>query len=294
MVKCSYEQKPYRKAIIETFGADIIPSPSNTTNVGRAILEKYPETTGSLGCAISEAVEVATSTEGYRYVLGSVLNQVLLHQSIIGEEAKLQMAKVDKYPDIVIGCAGGGSNLGGIMASFMRDKLEGKKAPYFIAVEPASCPSMTRGEFRYDFCDTGHVCPLAKMYTIGSEFIPSPSHAGGLRYHGMSPIISQLYYDGLIDEARAVEQTKVFEAANLFAKTETILPAPESSHAIRVAIDEALKCKETGEEKTILFNLTGTGFFDMSAYMSYHDGSMGDFIPTDEDIQKGLAQLPPV
>ena len=294
MVKCSYEQKPYRKAIIETFGADIIASPSNTTNIGREILAKYPGTTGSLGCAISEAVEVATSTEGYRYVLGSVLNQVLLHQSIIGEEAKLQMEMVDKYPDIVIGCAGGGSNLGGIMSAFMRDKLEGKKAPHFIAVEPASCPSMTRGTYAYDFCDTGHVTPLAKMYTLGSEFMPSPSHAGGLRYHGMSPIVSQLYHDGLIDEARAVEQTKVFEAANLFAKTETILPAPESSHAIRVAIDEALKCKETGEEKTILFNLTGTGFFDMTAYMSYLDGSMGDFIPTDDDIAAGLATLPKI
>ena len=294
MVKCSYEQKPYRKAIIETFGADIIPSPSETTKVGREILAKHPGTTGSLGCAISEAVEVATSTEGCRYVLGSVLNQVVLHQSIIGEEAKLQMAKIDKYPDIVIGCAGGGSNLGGIMASFMRDKLEGKKAPKFIAVEPASCPSMTRGTYAYDFCDTGHVTPLAKMYTIGSEFIPAPSHAGGLRYHGMSPIISQLYHDGLIDEARAVEQTRVFEAANLFAKTETILPAPESSHAIRVAIDEALKCKETGEEKTILFNLTGTGFFDMSAYMSYLEGSMSNFIPSDEDIKTGISQLPQV
>ncbi len=294
MVKCSYEQKPFRKSIIETFGADIIPSPSNTTNIGRAILEKHPGTTGSLGCAISEAVEVATSTEGYRYVLGSVLNQVLLHQSIIGEETKLQLEMVDEYPDIVIGCAGGGSNLGGFMSAFMRDKLQGKANPYFIAVEPKSCPSMTRGEYRYDFCDTGHVTPLAKMYTVGSEYIPSPSHAGGLRYHGMSPIVSQLYHDGFIDEARAVEQTKVFEAANIFAKTETILPAPESSHAIRVAIDEALKCKETGEAKTICFNLTGTGYFDMTAYASYKDGTMSDYEPSDEDIKNGLSQLPVV
>ena len=294
MVKCSYEQKPFRKSIIETFGADIIPSPSTTTNIGRAILEKHPGTTGSLGCAISEAVEVATSTEGYRYVLGSVLNQVLLHQSIIGEETKLQMEMVDEYPDIVIGCAGGGSNLGGFMSAFMRDKLQGKANPYFIAVEPKSCPSMTRGSYVYDFCDTGHVTPLAKMYTVGSEYIPSPSHAGGLRYHGMSPIVSQLYHDGFIDEARAVEQTKVFEAANIFAKTETILPAPESSHAIRVAIDEALKCKETGEAKTIAFNLTGTGYFDMTAYASYKDGTMTDYEPSDEDIANGIAQLPKV
>lgn len=294
MVKCSYEQKPFRKSIIETFGADIIPSPSNTTNIGRAILEKYPGTTGSLGCAISEAVEVSTSTEGYRYVLGSVLNQVLLHQSIIGEESKLQFEKIGEYPDIVIGCAGGGSNLGGIISAFMRDKLQGKKCPEFIAVEPASCPSLTRGVFAYDFCDTGHVTPLAKMYTIGSEFIPSPSHAGGLRYHGMSPIISQLYHDKLIDRAVAVKQTDVFEAANLFAKCETILPAPESSHAIRAAIDEALKCKETGEAKTILFNLTGTGYFDMNAYMSYRDGTMSDIIPTDEDLAKCMEQLPKV
>ncbi|MCQ2528166.1 MAG: TrpB-like pyridoxal phosphate-dependent enzyme [Saccharofermentans sp.] len=294
MVKCSYEQKPFRKSIIETFGAEIIPSPSTTTNVGRAILEKHPGTTGSLGCAISEAVEVATSTEGYRYVLGSVLNQVLLHQSIIGEETKLQMEMVDEYPDIVIGCAGGGSNLGGFMSAFMRDKLQGKASPKFIAVEPKSCPSMTRGSYVYDFCDTGHVTPLAKMYTVGSEYIPSPSHAGGLRYHGMSPIVSQLYHDGYIDEARAVEQTKVFEAANIFAKTETILPAPESSHAIRVAIDEALKCKETGEAKTIVFNLTGTGYFDMTAYASYKDGTMSDYEPSDEDIANGLAQLPKV
>ena len=294
MVKCSYEQKPFRKSIIETFGAEIIPSPSTTTNIGRAILEKHPGTTGSLGCAISEAVEVATSTEGYRYVLGSVLNQVLLHQSIIGEETKLQMEMVDEYPDIVIGCAGGGSNLGGFMSAFMRDKLQGKASPKFIAVEPKSCPSLTRGSYVYDFCDTGHVTPLAKMYTVGSEYIPSPSHAGGLRYHGMSPIVSQLYHDGYIDEARAVEQTKVFEAANIFAKTETILPAPESSHAIRVAIDEALKCKETGEAKTIVFNLTGTGYFDMTAYASYKDGTMSDYEPSDEDIANGLAQLPKV
>ena len=291
MVKVSYEQKPFRKSIIETFGADIIPSPSMTTEVGKQINAKFPGTGGSLGCAISEAVEKATHTENCRYVLGSVLNQVVLHQSIIGEEAKLQLAKVDEYPDIVIGCAGGGSNLGGIMSAFMRDKLTDAADPEIIAVEPASCPSMTRGKFAYDFADTGHVCPLAKMYTLGSEFMPSPSHAGGLRYHGMSPIVSQLYHDGYM-KAVAVEQTKVFEAAELFAKTETILPAPESSHAIRAAIDEAMKCKETGEKKTILFNLTGTGYFDMTAYQAYNEGKMNDFIPTDEDLEKGFASLP--
>ena len=296
MVKASAMQKPYRKAIIETFGGKVIPSPSNTTNAGRAILEKYPETGGSLGCAISEAVEMAVTTENCRYVLGSVLNQVLLHQSIIGLEAKAAMDKLEEYPDIVIGCAGGGSNLGGLIAPYMQDRLTGKAKPkpYFIAVEPASCPSMTRGRYAYDFCDTGKVTPLAKMYTLGCEFLPSPNHAGGLRYHGMSPILSKLYHDGYLDEARAVEQTKVFDAATLFAKYETILPAPESSHAIRVAIDEALKCKETGEEKTILFGLTGTGYFDMSAYMSYHDGTMTDYIPSDEALKKGFASLPKI
>ena len=292
MVKCSFEQKAYRKAIIETFGANIIASPSNTTNVGRQILAKFPNTTGSLGCAISEAVEKAVSTDNCRYVLGSVLNQVLLHQTIIGEESKIQLEKVGDYPDVVIGCAGGGSNLGGIISPFMRDRLTGEKNPRFIAVEPISCPSLSRGKFAYDFCDTGHVTPLAKMYTLGAEFMPSPSHAGGLRYHGMSPILSQLYHDGYIDEARAVLQTKVFEAANFFAKTETILPAPESSHAISVAIDEALRCKEEGKSENILFNLTGTGYFDMTAYMSYRDNTMSDIIPTDDDLQAGFASLP--
>lgn len=294
MVKVSSEQKPYRKAIIETFGADLIPSPSDTTNIGRKILQEHPGTGGSLGCAISEAIERAVSTPGYRYVLGSVLNQVLLHQSIIGEEAKMQMEVIDEYPDIVIGCAGGGSNLGGIMAPFMRDRLEGKRHPYFIAVEPASCPSLTRGRYAYDFCDAGHVTPLAKMYTLGAGFMPSPNHAGGLRYHGMSPIISKLYHDGYLDEAVAVEQTKVFDAATIFAKNETILPAPESSHAIRVAIDEALKCKESGEAKTILFNLTGTGYFDMHAYMDYKEGKMNDYVPTDADLEQGFATLPSI
>lgn len=285
-------QKPYRKAVIETYGAQVIPSPSDTTEVGRKILEMYPGNTGSLGTAISEAVEVATSTPGTRYVLGSVLNQVLLHQTIIGQEAKLALEKYDCYPDIVIGCAGGGSNLGGLMAPFMADRLAGKQSPYFIAVEPASCPSLTRGKFAYDYCDTGKVTPLAKMYTLGSGFIPSPNHSGGLRYHGMSPILSQLYHDGYLDEARAVEQTSVFAAAKLFAKVEGTLPAPESSHAIRAAIDEALKCKETGEEKTILFGLTGTGYFDMAAYMAYNDGTMSDYIPTDEDLKRGFEGIP--
>ena len=268
-------------------------SPSTTTQIGRKILEENPNTSGSLGCAISEAVEKAVSTEGYRYVLGSVLNQVLLHQSIIGLESKIAMEKLDEYPDVVIGCAGGGSNLGGLIAPFMQDKLTGKANPRIVAVEPASCPSLTRGKYAYDFCDTGKITPMAKMYTLGSGFIPSANHAGGLRYHGMSPILSKLYHDGYM-EAVSVEQSKVFEAAVLFAKKETILPAPESAHAIRAAIDEALRCKETGEAKTILFGLTGTGYFDMTAYESYHDGKMNDYIPTDEELQKGFDSLPDV
>lgn len=293
MVKVSYEQKPYRKAVIETFGANIIPSPSNTTQAGRAILAADPHTGGSLGCAISEAVEKAVTTEGCRYVLGSVLNQVLLHQSVIGLEAKTAMEMLDEYPDVVIGCAGGGSNLGGLIAPFMRDRLLGKTNTRFVAVEPASCPSLTRGKYAYDFCDTGKITPLAKMYTLGCGFRPSPNHAGGLRYHGMSPILSKLYHDGYM-EAVSVEQTKVFEAATLFARVETILPAPESAHAIRAAIDEALRCKETGEQETILFGLTGTGYFDMSAYMAYQAGQMTDYIPTDEELEKGFAGLPQV
>ena len=292
MVKCSYEQKPYRKEVIHTYGADIIPSPSMTTKIGCEINKRFPGSTGSLGTAISEAVEYATTHEGYRYVLGSVLNQVLLHQSVIGLEAKAALEKVGEYPDIVIGCAGGGSNLGGIMSPFMGEKLRGENDYRIIAVEPASCPSFTRGVYAYDFCDTGMVCPLAKMYTLGCGFIPSANHAGGLRYHGMSPILSQLYHDGYLDEARAVEQTSVFEAAEMFAKVEGILPAPESSHAIRVAIDEALKCKESGEEKTILFNLTGTGYFDLAAYKAYNEKTMNDYIPTDADLEKGFATIP--
>ena len=291
MVKVSYEQKPFRKAIIHTFGADVIPSPSNTTEAGRKILAADPNNSGSLGTAISEAVEKAVTTDGCRYVLGSVLNQVLLHQSIIGLESKIAMEMLDEYPDIVIGCAGGGSNLGGLIAPFMQDKLTGKANPRFIAVEPASCPSLTRGKYAYDFCDTGKITPMAKMYTLGCEFKPSPNHAGGLRYHGMSPILSKLYHDGYM-EAVAVEQTKVFEAATMFAKIETILPAPESAHAIRAAVDEALKCKETGEAKTILFGLTGTGYFDMTAYTAYNEGKMTDYIPTDADLQVGFDKLP--
>jgi tryptophan synthase beta chain len=291
MVKISYEQKPGRKEVMRTYGASVTPSPSDTTNVGREILKAHPGTNGSLGCAISEAVEYATTHEGYRYVLGSVLNQVLLHQSVIGLEAKAALDKYNVTPDIIIGCAGGGSNLGGLIAPFMGEKLRGEKDYRFIAVEPASCPSFTRGKFAYDFCDTGEVCPLAKMYTIGSQFIPSPNHAGGLRFHGMSPILSQLYHDGYL-EARAVEQTSVFDAAELFCRTEGILPAPESSHAIRVAVDEAMKCKETGEEKNILFGLTGTGYFDLTAYKSYNDGTMTDSVPTDTDIANALKFLP--
>ena len=292
MVKVSYEQKPFRREVMRTYGASVTPSPSTTTEVGRKILEAHPGTTGSLGCAISEAVEVATHTDGYRYVLGSVLNQVLLHQSVIGLEAKAALEKYDVKPDIIIGWAGG-SNLGGLISPFMGEKLRGENDYKFIAVEPASCPSFTRGKFAYDFCDTGMICPLAKMYTLGSGFIPSANHAGGLRFHGMSSTLSQLYHDGLM-EARAVEQTSVFAAAEQFARVEGILPAPESSHAIRVAIDEALKCKETGEEKTILFGLTGTGYFDMVAYQKYNDGEMSDYIPTDADLQQGFDGLPKV
>ena len=293
MVKVSYEQKPFRREVMRTYGASVTPSPSMETAVGRKILAEHPGTTGSLGCAISEAVEVATSTEGYRYVLGSVLNQVLLHQSVIGLETKAALDKYGIKPDIIIGCAGGGSNLGGLIAPFMGEKLRGEADYRFIAVEPASCPSLTRGKYAYDFCDTGMVCPLAKMYTLGSGFIPSPNHAGGLRYHGMSSTLSQLYADGLM-EATSVEQTAVFQAAEQFARVEGILPAPESSHAIRVAIDEALKCKETGEEKTIVFGLTGTGYFDMVAYEKFHDGKMVDYIPTDEELQTSFAKLPKV
>lgn len=291
MVKCSYEQKPFRREVMRTYGANVTPSPSETTEVGRKMLKEFPGTTGSLGCAISEAVETATKNEGYRYVLGSVLSQVLLHQSVIGLESKIALEKYGVTPDIIIGCAGGGSNLGGLISPFMGEKLRGEKDYRFIAVEPASCPSLTRGVFAYDFCDTGKVCPLSKMYTLGSGFIPSANHAGGLRYHGMSSILSQLYHDGFM-EARSVEQTAVFKAAEFFARTEGILPAPESSHAIKAAIDEAEKCKETGKAKTILFGLTGTGYFDMLAYEAFNDGKMTDYIPSDEDLKKGFDGIP--
>ena len=293
MVKVSYEQKPFRREVMRTYGAQVTPSPSETTNVGRQILKEHPGTGGSLGCAISEAVEDATTHEGYRYVLGSVLSQVLLHQSVIGLECKTAMDKYGIKPDVIIGCAGGGSNLGGLISPFMGEKLRGEKDYQFIAVEPASCPSLTRGVYAYDYCDTGRVCPLQKMYTLGSGFIPAPNHAGGLRYHGMSGILSELYDQGLI-EARSVVQTDVFEAAEAFARVEGILPAPESSHAIKVAMDEAIKCRETGEEKTILFGLTGTGYFDMYAYEKFNDGKMTDFIPSDEDLKKSLETLPKV
>lgn len=293
MVKCSYEQKPFRREVMRTYGANVTPSPSMETEVGRKILENHPGTGGSLGCAISEAVETAGNLDGYRYVLGSVLNQVLLHQTIIGLEAKTAMDKYGIKPDIIIGCAGGGSNLGGLIAPFMGEKLRGEADYQFIAVEPASCPSLTRGVYAYDYCDTGMICPLQKMYTLGSNFIPASTHAGGLRYHGMSSILSQLYHDGYM-EARSVEQTAVFAAAEYFARVEGTLPAPESSHAIKVAIDEALKCKETGEEKTILFGLTGTGYFDMFAYERFHDGNMTDYIPTDEELQASFATLPKI
>ena len=293
MVKCSYEQKPFRREVMRTYGANVTPSPSDTTQIGRKILAEHPGTTGSLGCAISEAVEVAVNTEGYKYVLGSVLSQVLLHQTVIGLETKIALDKYGITPDVVIGCAGGGSNLGGLISPFVGEMLRGEKDYQIIAVEPASCPSLTRGTYAYDFCDTGMVCPLAKMYTLGCDFIPSANHAGGLRYHGMSSVLSELYDQGLI-EARSVEQTEVFAAAEEFARVEGILPAPESSHAIKVALDEAKKCIETGEEKTIVFGLTGTGYFDMYAYEKFHDGKMDDYIPSDEELEKYRAKLPMV
>ena len=293
MVKCSYEQKPFRREVIRTYGGSIVPSPSDTTNVGRKILAEHPDTTGSLGCAISEAVEVAVSNEGYRYVLGSVLNQVLLHQTIIGLEAQAALKKFGIKPDVLIGCTGGGSNLGGFASPFLGEMLRGEAKYKVIGAEPASCPSFTRGIYAYDFCDTGMICPLAKMYTVGSQFIPSSNHAGGLRFHGMSPILSELYDQGLF-EARAYEQTHVFEAAEIFAKAEGILPAPESSHAIRAAIDEALECKKTGEEKVIVFNLSGTGYFDLYAYKQFNDGTMTDVIPSDDVIKEALAKLPKI
>ncbi|MGN0771276.1 MAG: TrpB-like pyridoxal phosphate-dependent enzyme [Christensenellales bacterium] len=293
MVKCSANQKPHRKAVIQTYGARVVPSPSDTTEIGRKILAENPDTSGSLGCAISEAIEVATTTPNCRYVLGSVLDHVLLHQSIVGMEAKAAMDKIGVQPDIIIGCAGGGSNLGGLIAPFMADKIEGKNNIDFVAVEPASCPSLTRGRYAYDFGDTGKITPLLRMYTLGNGFMPSPNHAGGLRYHGMSPIVSKLYHDGYL-RATSVEQTEVFKAATFFAKCEGTLPAPESSHAIKVAMDEAIKCKETGEKKKILFGLTGTGYFDMTAYSSYLDGTMSDYIPTDEDLQRGFETLPDI
>jgi len=291
MVKVSYEQKPARREVMRTYGAEVTPSPSDKTEVGRRILEADPKTTGSLGCAISEAVEAAAENEGYRYVLGSVLNQVMLHQTVIGLETKAALDKYDVNPDMIIGCAGGGSNLGGLISPFVGEKLRGENDYRIIAVEPASCPSFTRGAFAYDFCDTGMICPLAKMYTLGCSFIPSSNHAGGLRFHGMSPVLSQLYHDGYI-EARAVEQTEVFKAAEIFARVEGILPAPESSHAIKAAVDEAVKCRETGIEMTIVFTLTGTGYFDMKAYAQYNDGTMTDYIPTEEDLQPGFDALP--
>ena len=293
MVKCSYEQKPFRREVMRTYGASVTPSPSTATEIGKKILADHPGTTGSLGCAISEAVEVASKTEGYRYVLGSVLNQVLLHQTVIGLETKTALDKYGIKADIVIGCAGGGSNLGGLISPFVGEKIRGEADYRIIAVEPASCPSLTRGKYAYDYCDTGMVCPLQKMYTLGSNFIPAATHAGGLRYHGMSSLLSQLYADGLM-EAVSVKQTEVFEAAEKFARVEGILPAPESAHAIKIAIDEAMKCKETGEEKTIVFGLTGTGYFDMMSYEKFHNGVMTDYAPTDEEIEKALERLPKI
>ncbi len=293
MVKCSYEQKPHRREVMRTYDASVTPSPSDTTEVGRKILAEFPGTNGSLGCAISEAVETALKTPGYRYVLGSVLNQVMLHQSVIGLETKAALDKYGVKADVIIGCAGGGSNLGGLIPPFVGEQLRGEASYRFIAVEPASCPSLTRGRFAYDYCDTGKVCPLAKMYTLGSGFIPSPNHAGGLRYHGMNAVLSQLYHDGVM-EATTVEQTEVFRAAKYFAQVEGILPAPESSHAIKVAMDEAIRCRETGEEKNIVFGLTGTGYFDMMSYEKFNNGTLTDYIPTEEDLARGFAGLPKI
>lgn len=293
MVKCSAEQKPFRKAIIETYGAKVIPSPSETTEVGRKILKEFPGTGGSLGCAVSEATEKALNTPNCKYVLGSVMDHVILHQTIIGLETKTVLEKYNIEPDVLISCVGGGSNFGGFIAPFVKDKIEGKKSYKIIGVEPASCPTLTRGKYVYDFGDTGKMTPLMKMYTLGSGFMPSKSHSGGLRYHGMNPIVSKLYHDGVID-AVAVEQTKVFEAAVQFAKSEGILPAPESSHTIRVAIDQALECKKTGEKKKIVFCLTGTGYFDLAAYTAFNQGTMTDYIPTEEDLEKGFASIPDI
>lgn len=293
MVKVSAEQKPHRKAVIETYGGKVVASPSDTTDVGKQILREFPSTGGSLGCAISEAIEVAGKTPNCRYVLGSVLDHVLLHQSIIGLESKIALDKYGIKPDIIIGCAGGGSNLGGLIAPFMVDKIAGTSNAEFIAVEPMSCPSLTRGKYAYDFGDTGRITPLMRMYTLGNGFMPSPNHAGGLRFHGMSPVLSKLYHDGYMT-ATAVDQTAVFDAATLFAKVEGTLPAPESAHAIKVAIDEALKCKQSGEKKKILFGLTGTGYFDMRAYDLHNKGQLSDYIPNDDDLKVGFASLPKI
>ncbi len=293
MVKVSYEQKPFRREVMRTYGASVTPSPSETTQIGRKILAEHPGTGGSLGCAVSEAVEAAVTHEGYRYVLGSVLNQVLLHQSVIGLETKAALDKYGVKADVIIGCAGGGSNLGGLIAPFVGQKLRGEADYRFIAVEPASCPSLTRGAYAYDYADTGMICPLAKMYTIGADYIPAPNHAGGLRYHGMNTALSALRAQGILD-AVSYQQSDVFAAAVQFARVEGILPAPESSHAIRAAIDEAMKCKETGEAKTIVFGLTGTGYFDLYGYQKYNDGLLENYVPTDEELAKSLAKLPKI
>ena len=293
MVKVSAEQKPFRKTVMETYGAKVIPSPSTTTEVGKRILAEHPDTGGSLGCAVSEALEVAMKTPNCKYVLGSVLDHVILHQSIIGLETKTALEKYGIEPDLLISCIGGGSNFGGFIAPFVKDKINGKAKYDILAVEPASCPSLTRGRYAYDFGDTGKMTPLLKMYTLGNGFLPSPNHAGGLRYHGMNPIVSKLYHDGYIS-VTSVEQTRVFDAAVQFAKSEGILPAPESSHTIRAVIDQALKCKETGEKKKIVFCLTGTGYFDLKAYDQYNKKTMTDYIPTDSDLEKGFATIPDI
>ncbi|NLO89694.1 MAG: TrpB-like pyridoxal phosphate-dependent enzyme [Clostridia bacterium] len=274
MVRVSFEQKPYRRTFMQVFGAQVIPSPSTLTEAGREALELDPDTPGSLGLAISEAVEDAASRDDTAYSLGSVLNHVVLHQTVIGQEVKAQLEKIDAYPDVIIGCCGGGSNFAGLAFPFIKDKFEGKKIK-IIAVEPAACPTLTKGSFQYDYGDMAKMTPLMKMYTLGYDFVPSSIHAGGLRYHGESPLVSQLYHDGYI-EAVSYKQSEIFEAAVTFARNEGIIPAPESAHAVKAAIDEALKCREAGEAKNIVFGLSGHGYFDMTAYDAYISGSLID------------------
>jgi tryptophan synthase beta chain len=293
MVKVSYQQKPYRRALMEAFGARVVASPSEETNAGRMILAEHPDSTGSLGIAISEAVEVAAQDPDAKYSLGSVLNHVLLHQTVVGQEAMMQMEMAGDYPDVVVGCTGGGSNFAGISFPFIGAKLRGERDVRIVAVEPASCPSLTRGKYAYDFGDTAKMTPLVKMHTLGHDFVPEGIHAGGLRYHGMAPLVSHLAELGQI-EPRAETQLRCFEAGIQFARAEGIIPAPEATHAVRAAIDEALRCKEAGESKVILFNLCGHGHFDMQAYADYMAGKLRDHEYSHEEVAMALAGLPSI